>query len=212
MGHTDAAAPADRAVLFDLDGTLLRYAEFGAVVAAPFREVCGRYDVAWGEHNSERFFEHFGALTPDPFRRSFAETCERFGLDADPEALVAARVDAECSLSTVPDAAHETLDVLADAGHPLGVVTNGVGAVQREKLAAHDLLDRFDAVVASYDVGAHKPALAPFEAARDALGAAEFVMVGDSDDDVEGARGVGMGALRVADGSFPTASAVRDAF
>jgi HAD superfamily hydrolase (TIGR01549 family) len=65
-------------------------------------------------------------------------------------------------------------------------------------------------VVTSYDVGAHKPDPEPFEAARRALGTAECVMVGDSDDDVEGARAAGMAALRV-EGSFPDAERVLDA-
>ena len=204
---TDATDPA---VLFDLDGTLLRFDGYGAVVEGAFRAECGRCEGAWAAHFGERFSEAFGALEPNPYRRAFADTCERFDLAADPVALAAAIVDRECDLSTVPAGVRETLADLADAGHPLGVCSNGVRRVQRAKLAANDLLAPFAVVLTSDDVGAHKPDPAIFEAARDSIGAGEFVMVGDSDDDVEGARAAGIAALRV-DEAFPSAETILDA-
>ena len=201
---------ADPAVLFDLDGTLLQFDDYGAVVEGAFRAECGRCEESWAVHFGERFFEAFGALEPDPYRWAFGDTCERFDLDADPGALVAAIVDHECDLSTVRAGVRETLADLADAGHPLGVCSNGVRRVQRAKLAANDLLAPFTVVLTSYDVGAHKPDPAIFEAARDSIGPGEYVMVGDSDDDVEGARAAGMAALRV-EGRFPSADEILDA-
>ncbi|MFC5971822.1 HAD family hydrolase [Halomarina salina] len=206
----------DPAVLFDLDGTLLRFDDYGAVVEGAFHTECGRCEEAWAVDFGDRFFEAFGALEPTPYRRAFAGTCERFDLDADPDALVAAIVDHECDLSAVPPGVRETLADLADAGHPLGVCSNGVRRVQRAKLAANDLLAPFTVVLTSYNVGAHKPDPAIFERARDRIGASEYVMVGDSDDDVEGARAAGMAALQVEtgdedDASFPSAVEVLDA-
>jgi putative hydrolase of the HAD superfamily len=201
---------SDPAVAFDLDGTLLRYPEYDSLVTATFRAELGRVDDAWVDHYGERFFTHFESFAPEPYRAAFADVDERFGLDADPTALAVGLVDRECERSTVPDGARACLDALDEAGHPLAVCSNGVRRVQRAKLAAHDLLAPFVTVVTSYDVGAHKPAPEPFEAARRALGTSECVMVGDGDDDVEGARAVGMAALRAA-GPFPDAARVLDA-
>jgi putative hydrolase of the HAD superfamily len=203
-------ARTDPAVLFDLDGTLLHYPDYGTLVEAAFRDELDRVDERWVGHYSERFFAAFGGFTPEPYRVAFAETCERFDLDADPTALAVALVDLECERSSVPAGARETIAALTGAGHPLAVCSNGVRRVQRAKLAAHDLLAPFTAVVTSYDVGAHKPDAEPFEVARRALGTPECVMVGDSDDDVEGARAAGMAALRV-EGTFPDARSILDA-
>ncbi|MWG34362.1 HAD family hydrolase [Halomarina oriensis] len=199
--------PADPAVLFDLDGTLLQYPAYDTLVAAAFEDELGRTDDRWVTHYSERFFAAFGSFTPEPYRVAFVETCERFDLDADPTALAVTLVDRECERSSVPDGVRGTLDTLTAAGHPLAVCSNGVRRVQRAKLAAHDLLAPFETVVTSYDVGAHKPAADPFEAVRRAVDAETYVMVGDSDDDVEGARGAGMTALRV-EGPFPDAESI----
>jgi putative hydrolase of the HAD superfamily len=93
-----------------------------------------------------------------------------------------------------PDAA-PALAALAAAGHPYAVVTNGAPGQQRRKIELSGLADRLPVVVVSGDVGAKKPAAAPFEAALAALGvvADRAVMVGDSlEKDVAGAQSVGI--------------------
>jgi putative hydrolase of the HAD superfamily len=115
---------------------------------------------------------------------------------------------------TFPDAA-PALDAL-DGRYPLALVTNGASCLQREKLAASGLADRFDVVVAGGDVGAAKPDRAIFERAIEALGVApgEAVMVGNSlEKDVEGAIALGMRAIWVdRDGAAerPAVATVRD--
>ncbi len=195
------------AVCFDLDGTLLRVAEYGRVVARAFEDRLDRAAPAWADHYGERFFAHFDALAPDPYRRAMADTVAEFDLDADPAVLADALVARECEAATVPDGVRGTLATLASESR-LGVLTNGVPAVQRAKLDHNDLLEPFDAVVTSYEAGAHKPAPAAFDAARGALPADRYVMVGDDElGDVEGARAAGFEAVHVVDG-FPTADRV----
>lgn len=82
------------------------------------------------------------------------------------------------------------------------MLTNGLGDWQRAKLAAHDLEQRFDAVVVSCEVGARRPAAAPFHELEGRLGAEEYAMVGDSDSAIEGATGVGWTARRYRGGGF----------
>jgi putative hydrolase of the HAD superfamily len=97
---------------------------------------------------------------------------------------------------TLPDA--EAALAALSKEHRLALVTNGASCLQREKLAASGLAERFDAVVVSGDLGTGKPDAAVFEHALDALGARadEAVMVGDSlARDIEGALAAGLGAV-----------------
>lgn len=185
---------------FDLDGTLLRLEGSYEELFATACETVGARpaDVAAAEDfYTERFFEHFGDLTDDPYRRAVGDTVGEFGLDADPDTLARALVDAEIEALSVPPGTRDALTALAD-GHVLGVLTNGVGDVQRAKLAAHDLATHFDAVVASHDVGALKPDPAIFECARERLPADRHVYVGDSAaHDVAPAAELGFGTVHV---------------
>jgi putative hydrolase of the HAD superfamily len=95
--------------------------------------------------------------------------------------------------------ARAAVDALAEH-HSLALVTNGASCLQREKLAASGLADRFDAVVVGGDVGVGKPDRAIFERALDAVGARpdEAVMVGNSlEKDVDGAIAAGLRAIWV---------------
>jgi putative hydrolase of the HAD superfamily len=87
---------------------------------------------------------------------------------------------------------------LAAAGVPLALVTNGASCLQREKLAASGLADRFDAVVVSGDLGVRKPDASVFRHALSLLGAPAdaAVMVGDNlESDIAGARAAGVRAV-----------------
>ncbi len=84
----------------------------------------------------------------------------------------------------------------------LALLSDGDGGVQRRKLAALGIRDRFDAVVFSDDEGraAWKPSPRPFEVSLGRLGVRgdEAVYVGDNPlKDFVGARAVGMRTLRV---------------
>ncbi|MFB6128210.1 MAG: HAD family hydrolase, partial [Halorhabdus sp.] len=181
---------------FDLDGTLLTFEE-------PYEEIVEDVlseSVADTAAASDRFFatfdERFDALEADPYRAGMATVRDHEGVDADPDELVEALREAECERTWVSDDAHASLDALGEA-NDLGVLTDGVAEFQRAKLDHHDLLGHFETVIASYDVGAHKPDPAMFDRAREAIDAEEYVMVGDSDADVEGAREAGFTPVRV---------------
>ncbi|HWQ27483.1 MAG TPA: HAD family hydrolase [Dehalococcoidia bacterium] len=96
----------------------------------------------------------------------------------------------------------DTLDVLRElraAGLRLALVTNQPypGELLRPELEAHHLLEWFDALLVSHDVGCGKPHPAIFQRALDALGAAppEALMVGDTPEiDIAGAKNLGIAA------------------
>jgi putative hydrolase of the HAD superfamily len=99
---------------------------------------------------------------------------------------------------TFADAA-PALDALAGR-YALALVTNGASCLQREKLAASGLADRFDAVIVGGDVGVGKPDRRIFERALEAVSATadEAVMVGNNlAKDVEGALAAGVRAIWV---------------
>jgi putative hydrolase of the HAD superfamily len=181
------------AICFDLDGTLLQLTEpYESVLAGVFDEHFDDPDAAVAEAYLDAFRPAFTDLEPAPYRTGMAAAVETAGADADPDELVAALLDAECRASTVPEPAREALATLGEDA-ALGVITNGLPDWQATKLDHHGLDDHFDAVVASYEAGAHKPDPAPFELARDRLpDAEEYAMVGDDyEADVEGARAAG---------------------
>jgi putative hydrolase of the HAD superfamily len=89
------------------------------------------------------------------------------------------------------------LEELRGAGLRLAVVSNGIRDLT--EFVAHHRLD-VDAIVDSRSHGRVKPHPTIFQSALDQLGvdAAEAVMVGDSlEDDVEGARALGMRAVLI---------------
>lgn len=95
------------------------------------------------------------------------------------------------------DDALPVLSILRSHGLKIGLVSNGQRDL--EEFAVHHGLD-VDAVVGSKSHGRIKPHPAIFESALEALGVAatETAMVGDShEDDIEGARALGMRAILV---------------
>jgi putative hydrolase of the HAD superfamily len=124
--------------------------------------------------------------------------CDRLDADASPDALVTTLREREFAATTVSDTTRTLLDSIGRR-HCLGIITNGVPEWQEAKLRHHGLDDRFDAVVCSYDVGAHKPDRAPFEAAKARLDAETYVMIGDDyEADIEGAREAGLVPVHLA--------------
>jgi putative hydrolase of the HAD superfamily len=180
-----------RALIFDLDGTLLHMASYEAVLSTAFESVCGSVEDGWLVAYDEAFREALDSLEPAPARTAFEAT----DAPGDPEAFATRLHEAEIAASSLPEQARADIDELSDR-FSLGVLTNGPDEWQRGKLAAHDLTDVFDAVVTSYEVGAHKPDPAPYRAVESKLGAEDYAMIGDSDSDIEGADGVGWHSVR----------------
>jgi len=182
----------ERAIVFDLDGTLLHYTRDFADVLADATDAVDS-DVPDGaiEAYGDAFFERFEALESDPSLGAF----EAVGGDADPRALRERLRQRELEMCQPHDDAAADLERLAREFR-IGVLTNGVPGWQRHKLEAYGLDEHVDAFVASYEVGTHKPDVAPFREAEDRLDADEYAMVGDDDADVDGARAAGWTAHR----------------
>lgn len=90
---------------------------------------------------------------------------------------------------------------------PIGVLTNGGSAVQRSKITAAGIEPLVDVIVASGEVGVHKPHAKPFLAVLEKLGVGPVGswMVGDNPThDIDGARALGMSTVWVRTRWFAT--------
>lgn len=86
------------------------------------------------------------------------------------------------------------------AGRRVGILTNDAGSIERPAFFNdRPEFDELDAFVDSLDVGARKPAAEAYLAAATALGVepAGVVFLDDVEENVEGARAVGMVAVEV---------------
>jgi putative hydrolase of the HAD superfamily len=220
-----------RAVLLDLDDTLLDYS--GGVEVC-WRDSCvtvagpGGID---GERLAEAIAESRRWFWDDPERhrrervdmlgawtKIVAHALETSGLAADglagaiAEDYAARRRAAMCLF---PEA-RACLETLHAHGLPLGLVTNGDARQQRDKIERHDLARFFDVIVIEGEFGTGKPDPRVYHHALSALRmpAAATWMVGDHlEFDVAGAQRVGVHGVWLdrAGQGLPPGSSVRPA-
>lgn len=112
--------------------------------------------------------------------------------------------------TTLSEADRELVATVADA-HPTGILTNGVGRVQRGKAEANGLDELVEEIVVSNPVGVRKPDAELFEIAAERLPADEHCYVGDTlSEDIVGARAAGWRAIHVrCDDERPTVAVSR---
>jgi putative hydrolase of the HAD superfamily len=205
-----------RALLIDLDDTIVRYGAGGEGLWAEVLEgfarvlpVAPERLLAAVDAVREAFWadpERSRAARQDMFaarRAIMAQAFERLGLSAEGE-LVREVADAysserEARVAPFPGAL-EALAELRRRGHRLGLLTNGGAPLQRAKIERYDLARFFEAVRIEGEVGVGKPAPGAFAGALAALGAEgePAAMIGDDlDADVAGARAAGLASVWV---------------
>ena len=98
--------------------------------------------------------------------------------------------------------ARATLDVLKSRGYKLGIIANQNAGLE-DRLRDFRILEYFDIVVSSAEIGAAKPDMLIFEKALAMAGCApcEALMVGDRlDNDIFPAKALGMGTAWIKSG------------
>lgn len=187
-----------RALLFDLDGTLVDSAPDMAV--AVDRMLADRGHPPAGEEQVRDWVGNGGrllvmrALTGDP---------EGAPPEAETQAALAAFLayygERLCVHSRLYPGVREALDRLRTDGYRLACVTNKPEALSRRLLDDLGLGEHFPVVVGGDTLATRKPDAAPLAHAMAALGVspAETLMVGDSRADVEAGRNAGTGVIGV---------------
>jgi putative hydrolase of the HAD superfamily len=228
-------SPTPRAVVFDLGGTLVDWADWeegapakwalayeAALRAARDGELSSRDDFVsamraaekahWERVERERWSGPPTTLVSEGFRR--------LGIHASDELLLATLdgyARAVAGWSTVFPDSRATLHELRERGYRLGLLSNTWWAAEwhNADLAAHGLAELLDEVVYTSDLPHSKPHPSVFAevARRLAVDAAACVMIGDRQiDDVSGAKAARMRAIwRRHDRPFPTSDVTPDA-
>lgn len=196
---------APRGVLFDLDGTLLRYERPpGAVLEASFSRVGvdAIFPVEAYYERFDAFAERTDSMT-ELRSECFAALAREHGYDSQLGREIADAFEAERDQSnvTLRSGVATILDRLAGS-YSLALVTNGAKDAQREKIDAVGLGSWFEVVVIAGRDVPPKPDPAPVELAVEKLGieCSEAVFVGDSiETDMGAAAAAGVTAVWVAD-------------
>jgi putative hydrolase of the HAD superfamily len=188
-----------QAVIFDLDDTLYPERDY---VLSGFRAVARWASGRFGMRVEETFAELRALFESGVRGDTFDRWSSEHGIGSPGCVREMVRVYRAHTPSVEPYAdVRPVLERLREEGR-VGLLTDGVAAVQRRKLEALRLADLFDAVVFSDEVapGACKPSPAVFAIALDRIGvpAASTTYVGDNPSkDFIGARAVGMKSIRV---------------
>ncbi|MEX6505401.1 phosphoglycolate phosphatase [Jiella sp. M17.18] len=195
-----AAALWPKAVLFDLDGTLI---DSAPDIHAALNETLASY----GEppFTLDAVTRMVGGGVPKLIERAYAALDKE--LDPASRDKIVARFlsiyePRATELTTLCAGASEVTRDLREAGVRLGVVTNKPAAATRAILEHFGLLDLLDIVVGG-DAGPPKkpePGLLLFACETLGLAVDDIVFIGDSENDVEAAKAADMAVIAVRGG------------
>jgi putative hydrolase of the HAD superfamily len=187
-----------RAILFDLDDTILAYGARPLVLIEVAQEFAAEIAPLGAEALGERLEEDFFTFWADPTnghwrmqmsqaRQMIVRDCfARLGAPQLTVALadrMAERFDLYREEQQKPfPRAEEVVETLKARGFKLALVTNGSREMQRRKIERFDLAKHFDHIQIEGEAGFGKPDLRAYRHAMQALGveAHETWMIGDN--------------------------------
>jgi len=190
--------PNDKAVIFDLDNTILDRVN-------TFRRFAEAFVGEYFEHSSsaEQVVQWIIELDQDGYKDKkelFAELLEEYPreIKTDINALMTYYQVHYVRNALLMEHALETIRYLRLKRYRIGLVTNGRTDIQFGKIDLLGIRDEFDAILVSEEVGIKKPDRRIFElaAARLELMPEQCVYIGDHPvNDIEGAGKAGMDTI-----------------
>jgi putative hydrolase of the HAD superfamily len=188
----------NKAVIFDLDGTLLdRDKSIELFIATQYDRLIDRLNHISKVDYAARFIalDCHGYVWKD---KVYQTLVDEFKIEIGWQELLNDYVT-QFQYYCVPfSALVETLDILKQQGYLLGIISNGRGAFQMSAISGLGITDYFDAILISESEGIRKPQPEIFHRAIDRLGssAQTSVFVGDHPEaDITGAKNAEMRAI-----------------
>ena len=189
-------------LLFDADGTLFDYNRAEAfALEKTFQHVSAPFEQKYLDKYQQINRQIWQALerkqiTPDVLRvRRFELLFEKLGIVISPVIFSEAYLKYLADCEELIEGAQEVLDALR-AKYRFAVLTNGLQAVQHNRLAHSAIRDYIAALVISEEIGFAKPERGYFDAAFTRLGnppKEQALMIGDSlSSDIQGASDYGI--------------------
>lgn len=196
-----------KAIIFDLDNTLLNYTASElhsmqqTVTAHGLFEVEGEgWQQFWSNYLEINFRHWLSFVTKQGHHRSIEEVLIQSFRDTlqveeqQIHSLAHTYWHHFCNTCIYEQGAAELLNQV-NGSFQLGIISNGIGVAQRQRLAAGKIDHLFDSIIVSDEIGIRKPNKEIFDVAlgQMKLSAGEVLFVGDSlQDDYAGARNSGI--------------------
>ena len=191
-----------KAILMDADETLFDFRTGNRRAVERLMDELGYFDPRRFEQYEEINRACWQALEKGLMTNAQLQTArfvrfmDQYRVPGDPEAVGRRFVELLERQSILLPGALETVRAIA-ARLPVLIVTNGIAAVQRSRIALSPLKDLIAGMVISQEVGAAKPDPALFRSALRQLGVdrREALMIGDGvNSDIRGANAAGIDA------------------
>lgn len=183
------------AVVFDMDGLLI---DSERALFRTMAQIAPEFGVEVGE-------DFFGSLIGLPLAASSDILLETWGADFPLEDFLAALRKRNRELNAagirLKEGVVELLDLLDELGLPRAICTSSAHETVRHHLGFHDLIRRFQVIVARGDYEHGKPHPAPFVAAAERLSVAATACLAleDSHNGVRSAHAAGMQVIMIPD-------------
>jgi 2-haloacid dehalogenase len=199
-----SSVPRYRWLLFDADGTLFDYerAEISALSSA-FAQIGVTFDVGclsiYQRINQDLWKAlEKGLITPEKLKvRRFEQLFEELGVRHPAAPFAESYLQCLANCSDLVDGAHDVVSALK-AKYRMAIVTNGLSAVQRPRLARSSIRDCMAEIIISEEIGHAKPDTQFFDVTFARLGhpsRREVLMIGDNwSSDIRGAALYGIDA------------------
>ncbi len=196
-----------KAIIFDLDNTLLNYthSELDCMKRTLhqhdlLRDEQDEWEIFWeaySRHNSRYWLDFVNKIGPLQSIEEVLISSFRDSLNRDQgthERLSATYWHLFCHTCHFEPGAEELLQTVRSQ-YKLGIISNGIGEAQRQRLQAGKVYELFHSIVVSDEAGIRKPRQEIFELSLNELGLMheEVLFVGDSiTDDYHGALNAGI--------------------